>query len=236
MNVDGFDRWAPYYDNGALQTLLYHPMHERLLHRVAALRPYPRRLLDLGCGTGRLLAAAAHRFPGTTLAGADACGAMLDAAAAHLTPAHLVQAQAEHLPFPDSTFDVITCTATVRHWHDLHRGMAEAARVLTDGGVLAVADFFVLRPRSAWWPRSAGVRLPVAIEDAIGAAGLRPTAVRAVEGYGPVANVTTALAINGTSSTAGHVRRHGRYARVEPARLSWTLGRASDRTGAGPGG
>jgi ubiquinone/menaquinone biosynthesis C-methylase UbiE len=207
MDGDGFDRWAPCYDNGALQTLLYHPMHERLLHRVAALRPHPRRLLDLGCGTGRLLAAAAHRFPGTTLAGADACGAMLDAAAAHLTTAHIVQAQAEHLPFPDGTFDVITCTATVRHWRDLHRGMAEAARVLTDGGALAVADFFAVRLKPTWRPRSAGAGLPAALKSAIDAAGLQLAAVRAAEGYGPVANVTTALAIKGTSSATGHERK-----------------------------
>jgi ubiquinone/menaquinone biosynthesis C-methylase UbiE len=195
MDVDGFDRWAPYYDNGALQTLLYHPMHEGLLCRVAAFHPRPRRLLDLGCGTGRLLASAARRLPGTTLAGADACSAMLDAASAHISTAHLVQARAEHLPFPGETFDVVTCTATVRHWHDLDRGMAEAARVLTDGGVLAVADFFALRPRPAWRPRSTTARLPAAVKGAIDAAGLRLASVRAIEGYGPVASVTTAFAV-----------------------------------------
>jgi hypothetical protein len=58
VDVDGFDKWAPSYDIGALQTVLYHPMDETVL-RAAAHRTQPRRLLDLGCGTGDLLRRAA---------------------------------------------------------------------------------------------------------------------------------------------------------------------------------
>src|SRR5262245_32682801 len=87
-----FDRWAPGYDDSALQTV-YECAHRTVLGWAAGLGVRPRRILDLGCGTGRLLALAAGTFPEATLAGVDASAGMLTVAAARVGPAtQLVQA------------------------------------------------------------------------------------------------------------------------------------------------
>jgi ubiquinone/menaquinone biosynthesis C-methylase UbiE len=43
--------------------------------------------------------------------------------------ARQVQGEAEHLPFPDSSFDAAMAILTVHHWQDLDRGLAELRRV-----------------------------------------------------------------------------------------------------------
>jgi SAM-dependent methyltransferase len=48
-----------------------------------------------------------------------------------------VQADGEHLPFPDALFDLTYCLATLHHALDLPRMVAEMARVTSPGGVVA---------------------------------------------------------------------------------------------------
>jgi SAM-dependent methyltransferase len=48
-----------------------------------------------------------------------------------------VQADGEHLPFPDEAFDVVYCVATLHHALDLDRMVREMARVTRRGGVVA---------------------------------------------------------------------------------------------------
>src|SRR4051794_9004012 len=72
----------------------------------AALRR-PNSLLDIGCGTGNLLAAAAAIFPAARVVGIDPSAALLRRARerAELTGAELLDGAAERLPFADATFD-----------------------------------------------------------------------------------------------------------------------------------
>lgn len=49
-------------------------------------------------------------------------------------------ADAEALPFPDATFDLVTCRIAAHHFADAPGFIAEAHRVLKGGGVLAVVD------------------------------------------------------------------------------------------------
>ena len=48
-----------------------------------------------------------------------------------------VQADGEHLPFADGSFDLVYCVATLHHALDLGRMVAEMARVARPGGVVA---------------------------------------------------------------------------------------------------
>ncbi len=48
-----------------------------------------------------------------------------------------VQADGEHLPFPDGTFDVVYCVATLHHALDLQQMVDEMARVARPGAVVA---------------------------------------------------------------------------------------------------
>ncbi len=197
--VARFDRWAPGYDDSALQPLLYLAVHAVVLDRCAQARPSPRRLLDIGCGTGRLLRSAAARFPGTELVGVDVSGGMLAVAAASWPPGRpipLVRAAAERLPFADAVFDLATATLTYRHWVDQVAGVAETGRVLAPGGVFALAAL-LMAPRCAprWRLRGAGrARLPASLVAALAGAGLRADMVEEVAGFGPIPEVTFVLA------------------------------------------
>jgi ubiquinone/menaquinone biosynthesis C-methylase UbiE len=138
--VTRFDRWAPDYETSDLQRLVFTPAHEAVLRRCAQVVPVPRRVLDLGCGTGRLLRVAASRFPGALLVGVDISAGMLSVASRAQTPAGLVRAAAESLPFPSGSFDLVIATLTLRHWVDRVAGLAESRRLLAPGGVLAIAS------------------------------------------------------------------------------------------------
>jgi ubiquinone/menaquinone biosynthesis C-methylase UbiE len=160
----------------------------------------PRRLLDVGCGTGRLLCSAAARFPDIGLVGVDVSGGMLSVAAVTVasapSPVLLVRAAAERLPFADAVFDLVTATLTYRHWADQAAGVAEVGRVLTPGGVFGLAA--LLTPAfgsSRRWPRSAGrARLPAPLVAALTGAGLHANSVEEVAGFGPIPEVTFVLA------------------------------------------
>jgi SAM-dependent methyltransferase len=140
-----FDRWAGTYEDSALQPVLFVPVQQTALQLAQQFLPRPRRVLDVGCGTGRLLRHARQRYPGAELVGVDLAGRMLAAAVA-ATPVELairyVHAGAERLPFADDLFDLVFATMSVRHWSDRAAGIAEIGRVLTPGAVVVLADVF----------------------------------------------------------------------------------------------
>jgi ubiquinone/menaquinone biosynthesis C-methylase UbiE len=120
-----FDRWASSYEDNTLQQYLYVPVHQTALQLAVQLLPHPRRVLDVSCGTGRLLRQARRCYPAAELAGLDLAGQMVASASA-VTPARLavgyVQGRAECLPFPHQVFDLIFTTLSLRHWSDLRPG------------------------------------------------------------------------------------------------------------------
>ncbi len=152
-----FTSWAPWFDESALQSLLFEPTHRAVRQQ---LQLHARRggpMLDVGCGTGRLLQSAGQRY--SPLIGVDPCIEMLEAARARNAPDDdrpgpmFVGAMAEGLPFADGTFDVVTSTLSLRHWDDPSRGLRELVRVLSTSGTLVLADAEVdgiPAPRHRW--------------------------------------------------------------------------------------
>ncbi len=69
-------------------------------------------------------------------------------------------ADAESLPFDDDSFDLVTCRLAAHHFPNIDKFVAEAARVLRPGGLLAVVDNVVpgsrLRGKKANIEREAG--------------------------------------------------------------------------------
>jgi demethylmenaquinone methyltransferase/2-methoxy-6-polyprenyl-1,4-benzoquinol methylase/phosphoethanolamine N-methyltransferase len=109
------------------------------------------RVLDVGCGPGRLVLAACERVGKTGEAhGIDPSEQMValatrKAARAGLS-ARFSQAAAEKLPFEDGYFDVVTSSLVIHHipGDDLRlRAFGEMRRVLKGGGRLLVVDFQV---------------------------------------------------------------------------------------------
>ncbi len=101
-----------------------------------------RRALDVAAGaghTGLFLAA-----QGWQVTLADISSAMLErateAASARGLSVFTRQHPAESLPYPDGSFDLVTCRVAAHHFSDVGAFVRESARVLVGGGSLAVID------------------------------------------------------------------------------------------------
>ena len=105
----------------------------------------PRRLLDVGCGTGYLLRLLAKRCPNASeLAGVDPAPSMIETAQQTADDRRLrfTVGAAERLPYPDHHFALVVSTTSFDHWADQRAGLGECARVLAPGGHLVLADLF----------------------------------------------------------------------------------------------
>ena len=106
----------------------------------------PGRVLDLATGTGDF-ALAARRLKPDRIVGADVALEMVRlgrpkvARVEPLERLRLMGGDAEHLPYRDDSFDLITVAFGVRNFGHIPTGLAEACRVLRPGGELIVLDF-----------------------------------------------------------------------------------------------
>jgi len=101
------------------------------------------RVLDIGTGAGHTALALAPRVADVVLT--DPVDAMLAAArrlfqTAGLWNAQFVRANAEQLPFPRASFDIVTTRLAAHHFDDVPRAMGEVARVLRPGGIFIFID------------------------------------------------------------------------------------------------
>lgn len=111
-------------------------------------------ILDLCTGTGDL--ALAYRKAaknGTAIVGADFCHPMLvigheKADRRQIAGVTFVEADAQHLPFPDNTFQIVSVAFGLRNVTDTNRGLREMLRVCQPGGRVAVLEFSTPR----WQP------------------------------------------------------------------------------------
>ena len=129
-----FDRWAPSYD-WLFPSVFYQAIHQRLLEFVQLCdRP---QVLDLGCGTGRLLNRLAAQFPDLWGTGLDLAPEMLRQARQrnqHHPRLIYVQGNAEALPFAEEQFDAVFNTLSFLHYPNPTAVLAEVQRVLRPDG------------------------------------------------------------------------------------------------------
>jgi SAM-dependent methyltransferase len=123
----------------------------------AVLEARPRRILDVGCGTGDLAERIARE------SGADVVAVDLSPRMVELTAARGIDARvgdAQELPYADGAFDCALAAWMLYHVPDVGRALGELARVLRPGGrLVAVTNSndhlrelreLVGRPRPSW--------------------------------------------------------------------------------------
>lgn len=102
-----------------------------------------QRVLDVAAGNGNATLAAARRFADVT--STDYVGALLDLgrkrAEADDLPVAFQQADAENLPFPNESFDVVLSTFGVMFTPDQAKAAKELLRVCKAGGKIGLANW-----------------------------------------------------------------------------------------------
>jgi SAM-dependent methyltransferase len=107
------------------------------------------RVLDLGCGDGRISGLLAEA--GGVVTGVDPSATALERArAAHPQIRFLAPDDDGSLPLADASFDVVVAVNVLEHVADTQRLMSEARRVLTPDGRLVVAVPNHGRVEGAW--------------------------------------------------------------------------------------
>ncbi|MGD2113273.1 MAG: malonyl-ACP O-methyltransferase BioC [Gammaproteobacteria bacterium] len=148
-----FEGAAETYDMAAE---LQNEIGSRLIERLDYIRLQPRRILDLGAGTGRFSAALLKRYRGADVVALDIAHAMLARVRARggwwRRPA-CVCADGETLPFADDSFDFIFSNLMLQWCADLETAFSELRRVLAPGGLLMFTTFGpdTLRELRASW-------------------------------------------------------------------------------------
>jgi demethylmenaquinone methyltransferase/2-methoxy-6-polyprenyl-1,4-benzoquinol methylase len=136
-----------------LQSFGLHRLWKRRVVQLARIKP-GGRALDLCCGTGDIALALAQQGAATT--GLDFSQPMLEVAAlrqrnlkSQISNLKFIQGDAQQVPFPEGSFDVVTVGYGLRNLTSWERGLDEMHRVARPGARLIVLEFG--KPANALW-------------------------------------------------------------------------------------
>jgi ubiquinone/menaquinone biosynthesis C-methylase UbiE len=105
--------------------------------------PSDARVAEVGCGPGPVARALASRPGIGSVVGVDPSPIFIEKGrelAQDLSNLTFVEGDARALPFEDNSLDVVVFHTTLCHVPEPERALAEASRVLANGGILAVFD------------------------------------------------------------------------------------------------
>ena len=160
------------------------------------------RVLEIGFGTGRLLQMVSRAAPAVSVAGIDPTPDMV--ARARNRPelrnlheaADLREGTADHLPWPDASFDAVIAVHSYQFWADPDRCLKEIARVLRPGRRVIL----ILRHH--------GVRAPRWLPNPISRSGDEVAGTRALLAANRFADIAEAPSLGKTRIVTA-VRQHG---------------------------
>ncbi|WP_284690828.1 MULTISPECIES: class I SAM-dependent methyltransferase [Bacillus] len=103
------------------------------------------RVLDIGAGAGHTALAFSPYVQ--ECIGVDATKEMVEVASSFaqekgVENVRFQQGTAESLPFPDDSFDIITCRYAAHHFSDVRKAVSEVARVLKQDGRFLLVDHY----------------------------------------------------------------------------------------------
>lgn len=138
--TDFFNGWAASYD-WLIPSVFYQAVHQRLF----SYGQWPDRatVLDVGCGTGKLLNRLATVRPDITGFGIDFSPEMLEQARrknSHGDRLQFVLGNVKALPFEANQFTGVFCVMSFLHYPEPVLALREMARVLAPQGTLYLAD------------------------------------------------------------------------------------------------
>ena len=114
----------------------------------ALLPPPGGRVLEIGCGEGRVTRDLTAR--GHSVTALDASPTLLDAARKRESAAEYVLGHAEALPFAAASFDLVVTYNVLMDVADMSAAVAEAARVLVPGGCLCACVTHPMSDAGRW--------------------------------------------------------------------------------------
>jgi SAM-dependent methyltransferase len=110
-------------------------------------------VLDVACGTGVVARGAADRIAGHgRVVGLDINHGMLAVAQRLRSDIDWQHGDAGDLPFPDASFDVVLCQASLMFFPDRAKALREMARVVTGGGTVAIQVWASLDSQPGYGP------------------------------------------------------------------------------------
>ncbi len=145
-----YDQVAAFYDRrfaGGESSSLQH------LQRLAR-QPNVERILEVGCGTGHWLVNLLNErsgLPRPQRVGLDLSNGMLQKARFKDGGLPLVRGDASRLPFTSQAYDLVYCVNALHHFGRPQAFIAEASRMLSPGGRLALVGLDVRAPGTAWY-------------------------------------------------------------------------------------
>jgi SAM-dependent methyltransferase len=132
------ERWGPLWgarpEDWAANEEQQSPTYEEAIRRVGIGKG--QRVLDLGCGSGVFLRAAADR--GAQVVGLDASAALLELARTRVPEADLRVGDMQFLPYDDDSFDLVTGFNSFFFAADMVASLREAGRVAKPGAAVVI--------------------------------------------------------------------------------------------------
>ena len=195
----------PHAGWGALQARVYdalvargqEELYAELLAPLVA-RGVRGRILDVGAGPGHAALQLAGRCPDASIVGVDRAPAMVALASRRARRAgrgdlRFVVGDALDLPFAAASFDGAYSLASLKHWPDRERGLAELHRVLRPGAEALVVEAdgeaspAAVAAHARRWPWIPAAVFTALFRGLVARAGLGPRAARGLARRSPFA-------------------------------------------------
>lgn len=99
-----------------------------------------KNLIDIGCGNGAFLAMYHKVSPETKLSGLDISHEMVMRCRERLPEAEFTEGDAENMPFPDNSFDAVSCHMSIHHHPHPEKSLREMYRIAEEDGSVVINE------------------------------------------------------------------------------------------------